>query len=148
MTVYQLTPEGKKYLESGLPEHNLVKLLAEKPLDIKTARSLVEGFDIALMWAKKKELVKIEHGVIHLVKKDHFDEEKVLKEVEDHKLKHDEETKNIIFVLLQRRLIEEKRETMEKKAEKLAGKEVASLSEELIKTGMWKSVKLRPYNVT
>jgi phenylalanyl-tRNA synthetase alpha chain len=37
---------------------------------------------------------------------------------------------------------------MARRAEKFIGKEIANLSEELIKTGVWKSVKLRPYNVT
>lgn len=149
MPVYKLTEEGRKYLQFGLPEKNLVEFLSKAPADIKKAREEVGGFDIALMWAKKKGLVKIEGGVLHLVKKQqHFEEEDVLKQIEDGRLKATPDTNRIVSVLVQRRLAEEQRETLAKKAEKLVGKEVTNLTEELIKTGVWKSVKLKPYNVT
>lgn len=147
MTVYILTEEGKKYLQRGLPERNLVELLSKAPAEIKKARMEIENFDIALMWAKKKALVKVEGGVLHLVKKAKFEEERILKAVDDGKLKFTPETEKILSVLVQRRLIEEVRETQMRRAEKLVGKEITNLTEELIKTGVWKSVRLKPYNV-
>lgn len=139
---YVLTEEGKKYLKYGLPEKNLVKLIEKGPVAIDEARKKVEGFDVALMWCKKKGLADIKGGFIHLIKKDAFREEHALDAV--HK-GHEIDAKTA-ETLLRRRLIEEPRETMEKRAERLVGQEITNLTEELVKTGKWKQVKLRPYN--
>ena len=58
--MYVLTSEGKKYLNSGLPEKRLVELL-KKPIPINDARKRIEDLSIALTWAKKNNWIKIEH---------------------------------------------------------------------------------------
>jgi len=141
--MYILTQEGKRYLENGLPEKNLVELLSEGPVEIGKARSKISAFDIALQWCKKKGLIEIKNGLIFLKKKGEFPEERALKLTNQGK-KIDE---SIASILLQRHLIEVPRETITKRAEKLIGKDVSILTEELIKTKLWKNVKLKPYNV-
>ncbi len=140
---YVLTEEGKKYLKSCLPEKNLAELLAKGPVDISTAKRKIDSFDIALQWCKKKGLVEIKNGVLFLIKKGEFPEEHALSLIEKGKKVDD----RIASVLLSRKLVETTRETIEKRAEKLIGKDVSNLTEELIKTGRWKDVNLKPYNV-
>jgi len=53
----------------------------------------------------------------------------------------------MLSILINRRLVKKEREDMTKQAEKLVGKDVTHLTTELIKTGMWKNVRLKPYNV-
>ncbi len=141
--MYILTEEGKKYLKSGLPEKRLAELLEKGPLEMQKAKNKIENFSIALQWSKKKNFIEIKNGVLFLKGKGGFQEEDALRSVEQGKNIDD----GIASILIQRRLIEMPRETLFKKAEKLAGKEVANLTEELIKTGMWKNVKFKPYNV-
>ncbi|MFC2144020.1 phenylalanine--tRNA ligase subunit alpha, partial [Candidatus Aenigmatarchaeota archaeon] len=49
--------------------------------------------------------------------------------------------------LLKRKLIYIEKEDIVKRAKRLVGKEVHNLAPELIKTGMWREVKIKPYNV-
>ncbi len=140
---YIVTDEGKKYLRNGLPEKNLAMLLEKGPSDMTTAKKKIENFEIALQWCKKKGLVEIKNGILTLLKKSEFPEERALKDVEKCKNIH----KDIADLLLSRKLIEIPRETLQKRAEKLIGKDISNLTEELIKTGLWKDVKLKPYNV-
>ncbi|MCK4635180.1 MAG: phenylalanine--tRNA ligase subunit alpha, partial [Candidatus Aenigmarchaeota archaeon] len=66
--MYELTEEGNKYLEEGLPELNLLKE-AEKNKDIKKLKENVENFNIALQWAKKNGWIRIDKGEIIVEKK-------------------------------------------------------------------------------
>lgn len=141
--IYKLTEEGRQYLEKGLPEINLVNALG-KPMGIDRARSSVDNFNIALSWSKKKGWVKLEKGKIILAKKPaKVPEQDALELVSRNKVPD----KQMLQTLIRRKLVEEEREDIVKKARKLVGKEIANLSPELIKTGLWKEVKLRPYNV-
>lgn len=142
-TMYRLTEEGKSYLEKGLPEVNLVESLKE-PTRIEDASSRIENFGIALQWAKKKNWVRLESGKIFITKRP--------ADIPEHDaLKRISEGKNVdgrmIDVLLKRRLVYAEREDIVKKARKLIGKEIMNLSPELIKTGMWRKVRIKPYNV-
>ena len=79
---YELTEEGKKYVEVGLPEKRLVKWLESKggSAGLKEARSL-EDFTIGLKWAKEKGYVKIEEDRLLLLKNweedEHFYDQQV-----------------------------------------------------------------------
>jgi phenylalanyl-tRNA synthetase alpha chain len=144
MSKYILTEEGKKYLKHGLPEKILVEMVEKESVDFAKANDEIDNFVIALQWAKKKEWVKISEGKIFLNKKpSEFPEQRALE-----KISKDEHVNNdILSILIQRKLVEEERETMIKRAEKMTGKEIGTLTEELIKTGKWKDVKLKHYNV-
>ncbi|RLJ10205.1 MAG: phenylalanine--tRNA ligase subunit alpha [Candidatus Aenigmatarchaeota archaeon] len=140
--MYNLTEEGKKYLKEGLPEINLVQIL-DKPLSLEEARKRVNNFGIALQWAKKNGWVKIEDGKLVRVKiPKSYKIWDILKAFSEGK-GLDEDS---LRILLQRKLIR-KESVLVKKAEKYVGKEVTNLTPELIKTGLWRKVRFRPYNI-
>jgi phenylalanyl-tRNA synthetase alpha chain len=142
---FRLTEEGKRYLRDGFPERKLVELLErEKILDIKKAKELVYNFSIALQWAKKNKWVEVKDGKLVFLKKS----EKTPEEHAIEKLVSGKEiSESLLKTLLSRKLVEEVKADAFSKAEKLVGKEITNLTEELIKTGLWKKVKLKPYNV-
>jgi len=142
-TRYTLTEEGKKYLIRGLPEKTLEEFL-KNPAPIAEAKKHMENFSIALMWAKKKGMVKIEAGKLVLTKKPQkHPEEAGLRMVSEGR-RPDKKTAE---TLIRRNLIKEEREDIHRQAQRLIGKEVSGLTPELIKSGYWKSVRLKPYNV-
>lgn len=143
---YVLTEEGKKYLKKGLPERRLIELLKEKNgLYLNDAKQ-VDDFAIAFQWCKKYKCIDVIDNRIILTKeqpKEVSDQEHALKEIGSGKEPKDE----LLQILIQRKLAEKEREGIVKRAEKFAGKEITSLSTDLIKTGMWQKVKIKPYNV-
>lgn len=140
---YKLTEEGLKYLKHGLPEENLVRLL-KKPMPVSAARKRIENFHIALSWAKKNGWVRLEHGKLILMKKPGKLE---IKDALEKLHKGKDISQNELRILLSRNLVQKERLAL-KKAMALAGKEIPNLTPELIKTGMWRKVRLRPYDVT
>jgi len=138
---YRLTGEGKEYLKKGLPEKKLVQLLRSGPLPITEAEKRVENFNIALQWAKKKGWVELKFNELVLVKEpESFPEEEALKRIDA----GEEVEKDLLKILLQRNLVEK---VLVGEVDKLVGKEVTNLTPELIKTGVWKKVKFKPYDV-
>ncbi len=143
MLMFKLTAEGREYLENGLPEKNLVTVLQKGQLRFDAAKKAVDNFPIAFQWAKKKEWVEVKDGLLRLVKEpESFPEQVALQRIDKGEAVEEE----LLNVLIQRKLVEKVTEEMEE-VRKLAGKEVVSLTQEMIKTGLWKDVKFRPYNV-
>ena len=142
--MYILTDEGKKYLREGLHEKKLLEVIKEYPIDFQEARKNVENFSIAVQWAKSRGWVEIRDNKICLKSMPKsFPEHDGLRAVADGK--HvDVKT---LSLLIKRRLVVEDREDMLKRARKFAGKEINNLTEEVIKTGIWRHVKFKPYNV-
>lgn len=142
--MYKLTKEGWKYLEEGLPELNLVRIL-KNPLSIDEARKKIKNFNIALQWAKKNGWIKIEKGDLVLVREPkHVPELDALRKVSQ----HGSIDEKMLTMLIRRNLVEKERESIVKKAEKyLKEREILNLPPELIKTGLWRKIKLKPYNV-
>lgn len=139
---YKLTKEGLMYLKHGLPEVRLVKIL-KKPMPVTDARKRVENFHIALSWAKKNGWVRIEKGKLTLVKRPgDTGVQESLRRLKDRKGTSEQELR----ILVSRNLASKERQSL-KKAMSLAGKEVTTLTPELIKTGLWRRTKLRPYDV-
>ncbi len=113
---YRLTKEGKRYLEKGLPENNLVKLLREKgKMPISKASNVVDDFNVALNWAKKNKWVYIENGFIRATN----DSSSYLEDSLESAAKNIED--EYTETLLKRGLVEEVRETAEVRASKLKG---------------------------
>ncbi|MBN2101879.1 MAG: phenylalanine--tRNA ligase subunit alpha [Candidatus Aenigmarchaeota archaeon] len=141
--MYQLTDEGKKYLKKGLPERRLYELVKDA-IPIKDAQKMIDDFSIGLMWAKKNGWVKIEKGIIvrEGVVSD-TDAEKGLKLVSEGKTPPDK----IASLLLDRNIIKKDKTTALTAARELIGKSITALTPELIKTGLWKEVNMKPYNV-
>ncbi len=143
MSKLKLTEEGKKYLKEGLPEKKLAELLEKGSLSMAEAQKKIENLSVALQWGKKNRWVDIEDGKLVLVKKPVETVEKYLEKIE----KKEPIPENILKILFQRKLAVEERENERKKAEAFVGKEIDKLTPELIKTGLWKETKLKPYNV-
>ncbi|OQX85744.1 MAG: hypothetical protein B6D55_07010 [Candidatus Omnitrophica bacterium 4484_70.2] len=144
--MYQLTAEGRKYLKEGLPELNLIKEVSKRELSFGEAKKL-ENFNIALQWAKKNHWISIEDGKIYLTDKgknalkEKYDLSELLKKAEKEELGDDD-----LQVLIKRNLIKKVTEK-EREVKKLAGRQVQNLTSDLLRTGYWKKVKFKPYNV-
>ena len=142
--MYILTEEGRKYLKEGFPENKLVEALKDGPMKISELKEKIENFDIAVQWARKKHLIAVTQDEIELLREPkENEEEKALRKIEEGIIPDE----NILKVLLHRKLIEKKRETLAKKAERMKGKEITNLTPELIITKAWKDVLLKEYNV-
>ena len=138
---YRLTKEGKEYLQKGLPEKNLIKLLKSGPLTIEEAEKKVERFNIALLWAKKKGWIELKFNQLVLVKEpESIPEETALRKIE----KGEKIEPEILKTLIQRKLVEK---VVVGKVDKLVGKKITNLTPELIKTGLWRKVIFKHYRV-
>ncbi|HLC77437.1 MAG TPA: phenylalanine--tRNA ligase subunit alpha [archaeon] len=144
---YILTQEGKNYLKHGLPEKRLVELLKDRNgIQMNDAASaLGKEFSIALQWCKKYKCIDVVNGKLILTNHEN------IKDVEDLQagmelLSKGKEPINIL-ILLSRKLAEKAGESIIERAEKFVGKEITNLNLEIIKTGTWKKVKIKPYNV-
>jgi len=139
---YKLTDEGGRYLEHGLPEERLVEFL-ERPTPLSSLKARPD-FSIALMWARKKGWIKIEgSNVVPLKKPASYPEMEALREVADGREISEMDTK----LLLGRKLITDAKDAYAE-ARALEGSEVANLTADMIKSGVWKSIRLREYNVS
>ena len=146
--MYALTEEGIKYLKHGLPEKRLIELLKENnDLLMRDATKELGGeFAIALQWCKKYKCITVTDGKLALagdMPRETKHQESALKEIAAGR----EPDPDVLQILIQRKLVEKESEGIVKQAEKFVGKEITNLNTELIKTGMWRKVKLRPYNV-
>ncbi len=141
---YRLTDEGKRYLKKGLPEERLAAA-ARKPILIVDARRKVDDFNIGLSWAKKNGWIRVDGGRIVVVKKPSASAEKdALARVGEGKPVGE----GVLRMLVSRNLVVRQGEDSMARAGRLVGKEVSSLTPDLIKTGLWRKVRLKPYNVS
>jgi phenylalanyl-tRNA synthetase alpha chain len=141
----ELTEEGKRYAEHGLPEKALVDALRSGPLPFDEARKRVHAFDIALQWAKKNGWVDVKDGKLVLLKQAGTSaEQDALRTIASGREK--DVGAAILEKLVWRKLARIESEAVAE-TRKLAGKNVADLTPELLKSGVWKDVRFRPYNV-
>ncbi|HLC67340.1 MAG TPA: phenylalanine--tRNA ligase subunit alpha [archaeon] len=145
---YVLTEEGRNYMEHGLPERRLIELVKNHSgLGMGEARGKMgREFSIALQWCKKYGCIEVKDGSLFLRKehpKDLGAQENAMKSVFSSGTTDDE----MLTVLVNRKLAEKEGEKMAERAEKLVGKEITNLTTDLIKTGTWQKVRLKPYNV-
>ncbi|TRM73176.1 phenylalanine--tRNA ligase subunit alpha, partial [Sulfolobus sp. A20-N-F8] len=62
---YELTEEGKKRKEEGLPEDILINILKGKEKSLDEIKELLrDDYNIAISWARRKGLIKIEQGKV------------------------------------------------------------------------------------
>jgi len=144
---YELTKEGKERLQNGLPEEILVNALEGKEARIQDLRNkLGKDFEIAIGWAKRKGLIKIEKdSIIPLVQ--HYE----AKEEKEALLKPETAKKEILQELLSRKLLVKKEEKISRL--KLIKEDIeikpalTFLTPELLASGEWRKYYLREYNV-
>jgi phenylalanyl-tRNA synthetase alpha chain len=164
-----LTSEGKSYAESGLPERrmfdSLLKLGGEaKVNDVVQDAGLEKKFmSVALGWLNRKGWAKIQQGMLKSLKSAELGEdEKLLKLLSEKESlifeTLDGELQKTVSVLKSRKLVDVEEQTIReleltedgwslvKKGIEVK-KEVSQLTPELIRTGNWKNVNLRKFNV-
>lgn len=139
----KLTEEGRSYLENGLPELRLVEALKRGPLTIGQASELVPELDIALQWGKKRNWVRIEGGTIVLMSAPGpIPEEEALRKISNGEPVSDE----LVKTLMQRKLVQVESPFAEE-LKHLEGRTISRLTPELLSSGLWRKVKIRPYDV-
>lgn len=159
---YELTDEGRRYASEGLPERMVIEgISGPTPMqDLKQMFS-PEVAGIATGWLRRKGWANIEDGVVVPTGK------AVTGKDEQALAKFDDQAKTLgeleadagtIADLLKRKLVvrkEEKRRSVSITAQGLElvasgiviEEEVAQISSEMLKSGQWKDVKFRPYNI-
>ncbi|MEM7825300.1 MAG: phenylalanine--tRNA ligase subunit alpha [Candidatus Aenigmatarchaeota archaeon] len=145
MVKYELTEEGNEYLKEGLPEKKLVEFLISKKgtVKIEEASKKIKNFPIGLKWAVENGWVEKKGNKLVLLKiPEIFELQEALERLE----KGEEVEERMLKVLTFRKLVKKVVGEVEE-VKKMEGKEVAYLIPELIKTGFWRKVKFRPYNV-
>jgi len=158
--MYKLTVEGLKYFEGDLPEKRLLKILIDEAKPMAEIVKL-ENSQIAVGWARKSGWIKIEKGNVSLTDegqkalRKETPIEAGLKSIKQSG-KVDDKT---LKVLLARNLVEETKEEVKEKEgfldkifkkKKISVeeiKEIAQLTPEIIKSGKWKNVPFRNYDI-
>jgi len=138
-----LTEEARGYLRYGLPEKNLAEALKTGPLTIGEASRRVKNLDIALQWGKKRGWIEIKGGRISLVTPpEEVPEEEALSKI----ARGESVDESMARTLAERKLVVKQSDLL-RKLKELDGKEVTNLTPDLIRTGFWRNVRFRPYNV-
>lgn len=150
---FELTDEGVKYLTENLPEENVLEVLKEGEKSIKELEEKFgkDAVGIALGNLRKKGAIKIENGVVRLIKSVDFPEknalakiystrtaeidEKMVKELKKRKLIREETLKEIKFTVISKPDVE-------------LGEKVADITPELLISGGWKDRDFLEYDVT
>jgi len=138
----ELTEEGKRYLEKGLPERRLLQLMLKSQIKIAELRN-VEDSAIALNWAKKLGWIKVSSGLLELTKEgreavgNRTEIEEALGLVSIGK----DISGRVLEQLESRGLVGEKRKNV------VVQGEIAQLTPEMIISGAWKGAKFRKYDV-
>jgi len=73
-----LTKEGEERLKEGLPEDNLINFLKGESKKIQEVAKTFKDFNIALSWARKKGLIKVDKGEIIPLKSSYVSPEYVV----------------------------------------------------------------------
>ncbi len=157
------TSEGRQYLKA-LPEERVVEVLKQRggeapirDLEQVLGKNIVS---IGIGWAKKRGWIVIEKGIAKLVREGSLEEHRKLLSMflERREVPQDVSNSDVFKELVQRKLIvvervkvkhvkiREDRLELAKKLLEL-GEGVSHLTHELIASGRWRYVKLKPYNV-
>lgn len=160
--VFTLTEEGRYCLDKGLPEARMISFLSsrsgEAPLKDLSRELKPQEVSAALGWGRRSGVVAIEKrgGEAIASLKGKYDPSlqdalQKLASVEGVQGGKAEATPDQIRQLMERGLISSKTEKIihiELIKEPAASTESAKLTSEMIKSGSWKGVRLRPYDVT
>ncbi len=162
---YRLGVEGRRYLEKGFPEQRILKKLADKGGKgrIFELNLTEEEKRIGLSWAVKRGWIRIEKGIIKITEegekslKEKYQPLKVLEKINKGEKITAEEIHILLELKKRGRIIEEKERkeiaaSLTEIGELIAKKikpvrEVNELTRELIITGRWRNVYLRPYDI-
>ena len=126
--MYRLTAEGERYLKKGLPELQLMALLDKSSLTVKEAQQKIENFAVALQWAKKNGWITLDRNVVVAAQHPRGSE---LQKALEHVSIDEPVDETLLSVLEQRRLVSKERDDIVKRAERLRGKDVPAVGEEM-----------------
>ena len=152
MVEYKLTKEGEEYLKNGLPEKNLVKLLASLPEEKRKIGYIIpiikdfKKVTIGLKWALEKGWIQKKGSDLPLIKKpDELEEEIALKKISQSKPVDE----SILKILVERNLVIKISEVYKKTEESIAntGNVIDELTHNIVRTGLWKGKKFKPIDV-
>jgi phenylalanyl-tRNA synthetase alpha chain len=167
---FRLTDEGQAYAEKGLPEKNLLKLVAAGENDISRLKERFPRLDIALIWIRRNAWAEIENGRLKLTDKgaeargkETFDE-RILSNLRESALQDiqlDEQYLSRIGLLVRRGLVEKTEVTDRWVDITEFGEEVVPLIEaigeaevitqltpELLQSGAWRGASFQSYDVS
>jgi phenylalanyl-tRNA synthetase, alpha subunit (EC 6.1.1.20) len=146
VTKYELTEEGKLRLQNGMPEERLIKILNGQNKKISELREVLgEELEIALGWARRKNLIKIDKDTITPLVNDYHSPELDL--LRDPSKIDNENSKQLIS----RKLITAKQETfllltlVQDVVE--TTKAITYITPEILRSGEWKKSPIKEYNV-
>jgi len=159
----ELTKEGLEYIDQGLPERNLLKMVNEGEKNIDDLRKKMKNFSIGLVWIKKNGWATIENGLIELteigknVLEKEMLEEEILIALATNKKLAKEFNANKVRELEKRGLVRKKIESKKeffltdfgrKVLPKIKMKEdIGQLTPQIIISKKWKE-GLRPYDIS
>ena len=159
---YALTGEGETYVETGLPERQIVNALeGPTPLDELKSRFSPKMVGIATGWLVRKGWAKIEEGVmVPSGEAPSGKDEEVLAAFggEAKALEELSADAKVVKDLLKRKLVTKHEEKFRTVAITDAGRalaaeglvleeEIAQITSDLLKSGAWKGKKFRPYRL-
>jgi len=116
----QLTEEGIEYAREGLPEKNLMKLITKGEQNLSNLKKKFKKLNIALVWARKNDWVKIFRGNLlptekgKAVLEEKIEEENVLEKLKDGRRENIENlsvSDRTVKNLLKRKLVKKTEET-------------------------------------
>ncbi|MDP2217549.1 MAG: phenylalanine--tRNA ligase subunit alpha [Methanolobus sp.] len=159
---YELTSEGQKYASEGLPERKVIDAISEPiPMQELKQRFSPDVAGIATGWLRRKGWANIENGVVVPTgNAGKGEDEHVLEKFEGRARTIEElgTDTGIVAELLKRKLVTKKEdkhrsvsitpEGLEVAASGIViEEEVAQITSEMLKSGQWKDMKFRPYNI-
>ncbi len=142
---YELTDEGRRYLRSGLPELRLVRILEKRGgVSLDELRSLLPELAIALAWAKRNGWVEVRGKIVRLLKVPRkYELQLALRSIEEGR----EVEADLLNLLLKRKLVQEVKRSVRDLAEEQLRAGINRLTPELLRSGLWRKAKLKPYDV-
>jgi len=164
-----LTDEGRRYVEEGLPEKRLLKLVQSGETEIRGLKASFKSLDIALVWVRRNEWVSIREGNLELTVKGlqamtrETLDERILYKISETPLDEDQlndASAQRVSLLLRRGLLT-KSEKVEKRVmmtdfgrtvvphlEAAPTKTITQLTPELLRNGGWRGATFQRYDVT
>ena len=168
-TLITLSSEGKTYAETGLPErhlHNeLINLGGEAQVNLVLQKAGIQKklMSVALGWLNRKGWAIIKKGILISLKVPEFGEDEKLLQIlleKESLIAEDliKEQQEVISTLKGRKLVEIEEKTIRSLELTDAGwnlirkgivvkTEISQLTPELVRTGNWRNVNLRKFNV-
>jgi phenylalanyl-tRNA synthetase alpha chain len=166
---FNLTEEGQTYVDEGLPEKRLLKLVAEGRNEISALKNEFPPLNIALIWVRRNGWATIEKGKLNLTDKglnvQNMDtpDERILRDVRDESVQESpsDEYRMRLDLLIRRNTINDIEETkrwveiteagealipaLKKVRETLV---ITQITPEILQNESWKGARFQGYDVT